>query len=59
MPVLEDEVCADLPVSLVYVDREYIDPKVREFVDRAAKVIASAMPKTLIREGHRAPLGTE
>ena len=47
MPVLEDEVGAELPVSLVYADREFIDPKVREFVDRAARVIASEMPKPL------------
>lgn len=46
-PVLLDEVGAELPVSLVYADREYIDPKVREFVDRAAKVIAQEMPKPL------------
>lgn len=46
-PILEDEVGADLPVSLVYADREFIDPKVREFVDRAANVIAGEMPRPL------------
>ena len=47
VPILEDEVGAELPVSLVYADREFIDPKVREFVDRAVNVIASEMPKPL------------
>ncbi len=47
VPVLLDEVGAELPVSLVYADREYIDPKVRKFVDRAAEVIAREMPRPL------------
>lgn len=47
VPVLVNEVGADLPVSLVYADREYIDPKVREFVDRATAVVAEEMPKPL------------
>ncbi len=47
VPVLLDEVGAELPVSLVYADREYIEPKVRKFVDRAADVIAREMPKPL------------
>ena len=47
VPVLTDQVGAELPVSLVYADREYIDPKVREFVDRAARAIAQEMPKPL------------
>lgn len=45
VPVLMDEIGTELPVSLVYTDREYIDPKVREFVDRAVEVIAHEMPK--------------
>ncbi len=47
VPVLLDEVGTEMPVSLVYADREYIDPKVREFVDRAAETIARDMPKPL------------
>ncbi|MEM6914488.1 MAG: LysR family transcriptional regulator [Pseudomonadota bacterium] len=46
-PVLLEEVGAELPVSLVYADRKYIDPKVRAFVDRAAEVVAKEMPKPL------------
>ncbi len=45
IPVLLDEIGTELPVSLVYADREYVDPKVREFVDRAVDVIAREMPK--------------
>ena len=45
IPVLEDEVGAEIPVSLVYTDREFIDPKVRVFVDRAIDVISEEMPK--------------
>ena len=36
--VLEDLVGAEIPVSLVYADREYLDPKVRAFVDLAAEM---------------------
>ena len=46
-PILLDQVGAEMPVSLVYADREYIDPKVREFVDRAAETIQQEMPKPL------------
>jgi DNA-binding transcriptional LysR family regulator len=35
LPVLEDTVVASTAVSVVFADREYIDPKVRAFVDRA------------------------
>ena len=42
-----DEVGAELPVNLVYADREFIDPKVRKFVDRAVEAIAREMPKPL------------
>lgn len=45
VPVLLDEIGTELPISLVYLDREYIDPKVREFVDRAVDIIAREMPK--------------
>ena len=34
--VLADTVTATVPVSIVFADRQYIDPKVRVFVDRAA-----------------------
>ena len=57
VPVLEDEVGAELPVSLVYADRKFIDPKVREFVDRAARVIASEMPRPLGRGGRQTSYG--
>ena len=43
--VLSEDVGAELPVSLVYADREFIDPKVRAFIDRAVKVISVEMPK--------------
>ena len=46
-PVLTAEIGADLPISIVYADRDYIDAKVRQFVDRAAKVITQQMPKPL------------
>ncbi|MCJ8310343.1 MAG: LysR family transcriptional regulator [Hyphomicrobiales bacterium] len=45
VPVLADTVGAEIPISLVYADREFIDPKVRLFVDRAAKTMAQVMPR--------------
>lgn len=45
VPLLLDQVGAELPISLVYADREFIDPKVREFVDRAVEVVERQMPK--------------
>ncbi|NNE79402.1 MAG: LysR family transcriptional regulator [Silicimonas sp.] len=47
VPVLTDKVGADLPINLVYADREFVDPKIREFVDRAVKVISREMPAPL------------
>lgn len=47
VPLLLDQVGGDLPISLVYADREYIDPKVREFVDRAVEVVERQMPNPL------------
>ncbi len=47
VPLLLDDVGAELPVNLVYADREFIDPKVRKFVDRAVEAIAREMPKPL------------
>ena len=47
VPILVDQVGAELPVSLVYADREFIDPKVRIFVDRAVDVVEKQMPKPL------------
>ncbi|WP_172670682.1 LysR family transcriptional regulator [Labrenzia sp. DG1229] len=44
VPVLPDLIGADIPVSLVHADREFIDPKVRIFVDRAAEVMLRKMP---------------
>lgn len=40
--VLDDSVGQDAPVSIVYADREYIQPKVRAFVDRAVPVLRAA-----------------
>jgi DNA-binding transcriptional LysR family regulator len=40
--VLEDSVGADASASLVYADREYIDPKVRAFVDRAVLALKAS-----------------
>ena len=37
--VLEDTVGTDHPVNIVYADREYIEPKVRAFVDWAVQVL--------------------
>lgn len=45
VPVLEQEIGAELPVNLVYADREYMDPKIRAFIDRAVPVIQTQMPK--------------
>jgi DNA-binding transcriptional LysR family regulator len=42
--VLADVVGKEIPVHLVYVDREYIEPKVRVFIDRAVKATAREMP---------------
>lgn len=53
VPVLPDVIGAEIPVSLVYADREFIDPKVREFVDRAVNVIRREMPKPFDLEAHR------
>ncbi|MEM6995994.1 MAG: LysR family transcriptional regulator [Myxococcota bacterium] len=39
VPVLERSVGEDFPVCLVYADREFIEPKVRAFVDHAARVL--------------------
>ncbi|MEM7157668.1 MAG: LysR family transcriptional regulator [Myxococcota bacterium] len=39
--VLEDEIGDEFPVCLVHADREYIEPKVRAFVDRAVEVLPS------------------
>jgi DNA-binding transcriptional LysR family regulator len=47
LPVLPEQVGADIPISLVYADREFIDPKVRLFVDRAAPIMMSEMPPPL------------
>lgn len=45
VPVLPNAVGAELPISLVYADRKFIDPKVRIFVDRAAAVMRREMPE--------------
>jgi len=40
--VLQDTVVAHTSVSVVFADREYIEPKVREFVDRAVPFLQNA-----------------
>jgi DNA-binding transcriptional LysR family regulator len=47
-PVLFDLIGAMIPVNLVFADREFIDPKVRVFVDRAVPVIQKEMPKPFV-----------
>ncbi|MCO4774155.1 MAG: substrate binding domain-containing protein [Deltaproteobacteria bacterium] len=42
VPVLEQSVSAATSMSVVFADREYIDPKVRAFVDRAVQVLETA-----------------
>lgn len=42
--LLAEEVGTEIPVNLVYADREFIDPKIREFVNRAVEVISREMP---------------
>lgn len=42
VPVLQDSVGEEMPVSIVYADRKFIEPKVRVFVDRAAEAYAKA-----------------
>jgi DNA-binding transcriptional LysR family regulator len=46
MTLLDSQVGTEGPVSLVYADREYIDPKVRVFVDRAAAHLAKWFEKS-------------
>jgi len=45
VPVLRDVVGDTAQVSIVFADREYIDPKVREFIDRAVPVLEAAYPQ--------------
>ncbi len=45
VPVLEDTVSATTDMSVVFADREYIEPKVRVFVDRAVKVLERVFVK--------------
>lgn len=42
--VLDGVVEADASISLVYADREFIDPKVRVFVDRAVAMLRRRFP---------------
>jgi len=43
--VLEGVVEADASISLVYADREFIEPKVRVFVDRAVDHLRSRLSR--------------
>lgn len=54
IPVLPELIGADIPVSLVHADREFIDPKVRIFVGRAAEVMLRKMPAPYRLETNRA-----
>ncbi len=42
VPVLEDAIGDRAQVSIVFADREYLEPKVRVFVDRAVRVLTAA-----------------
>ncbi len=42
VPVLEDSIGDTAQVSVVFADRQYIEPKVREFIDRAVPVVEAA-----------------
>ncbi|WP_422378568.1 LysR family transcriptional regulator [Roseibium sp.] len=44
-PLLTDTVGTDLPISIVYADKAFIDPKVRTFVDRAVQAIQKEIPR--------------
>jgi len=59
VPVLLEQVGKEIPVSLVFADRDYIEPKVRIFVDRAVKVISEEMPKPFQFQKLTAGLMTE
>ena len=48
MTVLPEEVGREIPVHLVYVDRDYVEPKVRAFIDRAVAAIAKEMPQRAV-----------
>lgn len=41
--VLKDSVGADASLNVVYADREYVEPKVRAFVDRAVAFLSSRL----------------
>ena len=43
--VLTDSATAETAVSIVFADREYIEPKVREFVDRAVPFLERALAR--------------
>jgi len=45
--VLENLVGAATPVSIVYADRDFIEPRVKAFVDRAATEISALMARDL------------
>ena len=44
VPILPHLIGSPIPVSLVYADRQFIDPKVRLFVDRAIGAMERDMP---------------
>ncbi|NRA86675.1 MAG: LysR family transcriptional regulator [Rhizobiales bacterium] len=44
LTILPDVIGKEIPIHLVYVDREYIEPKVRVFIDRAMIVVAELLP---------------
>ena len=45
--VLEDCVTATTSASVVFADRDYIEPKVREFVDRAVEDLERAFAESV------------
>ena len=46
VPVLEDSVGSDASASLVYVDRQYIQPKVRAFIDMAVPYLEQTLERS-------------
>ena len=44
-PVLEDVVGLETPLNLVFVDREFMPPRMRLFIDRAIEYLGGMVPR--------------
>ncbi len=44
VPVLEDVVGLETPLNLVFVDREFMPPRMRLFIDRAIEYLGGMAP---------------